>query len=114
MLSNKEEAEVACIRAGKKSGDLVHPLPYAPDLHFADLKSSVADMKNSNLGKMEGPPSAVAGLFIASHVDFSDDIDWIHVDIGTQQRVSTFCLTETFQLLQLRVGSVPPASAHRW
>ncbi|KAH7719876.1 aminopeptidase in chromosome III [Aphelenchoides avenae] len=82
VLSNKEEAEVACIRAGKKSGDLVHPLPYAPDLHFADLKSSVADMKNSNLGKMEGPPSAVAGLFIASHVDFSDDIDWIHVDIA--------------------------------
>ena len=61
FLSNKEDWERAAIKAGKRSGDLVSPLPYCPDLRFPDLKSSLADMKNSNLGKTEGPASAVAG-----------------------------------------------------
>ena len=54
VLSNNEESEQAVLKAGKKSGDLMHPLPYFPDLHFADLKSEIADMKNSNLGTMQG------------------------------------------------------------
>jgi probable aminopeptidase NPEPL1 len=54
VLCNKEASELAMIKAGKKSGDLAHPLPYAPDLHFSDLKSEIADMKNSNLGTMQG------------------------------------------------------------
>lgn len=40
---------------------MVHPLPYAPDLHFSDLKSTLADMNNANFGKKDGPPSAIAG-----------------------------------------------------
>jgi len=83
FLSNKEDWEKAAIKAGKRSGDLVSPLPYCPDLHFPDLKSSLADMKNSNLGKMEGPPSAVAGLFIGSHMDFSEEVNWLHFDIAS-------------------------------
>ncbi|CAD5229480.1 unnamed protein product [Bursaphelenchus okinawaensis] len=82
VLCNKEDTEQKVVKAGKRSGDLVHPLPYAPDLHFSDLKSQIADMKNSNLGSMEGPPSAIAGLFIASQINFSEDVDWIHVDIA--------------------------------
>jgi probable aminopeptidase NPEPL1 len=82
VLCNNDESEKQALLAGKKSGDLVHPLPYAPDLHFSDLKSQIADMKNSNLGNMEGPPSSIAGLFIASHVDFPTDINWTHVDIA--------------------------------
>uniref|UniRef100_A0A1I7SM94 CYTOSOL_AP domain-containing protein n=2 Tax=Bursaphelenchus xylophilus TaxID=6326 RepID=A0A1I7SM94_BURXY len=82
VLCNKEETERLVVKSGRKSGDLVHPLPYAPDLHFSDLKSQVADMKNSNLGSMEGPPSAIAGLFIASHIDFTEDVNWIHLDIA--------------------------------
>lgn len=61
VLTNKEEWEQASIKAGRRSGDLIYPMPYSPDLHFPDLKSALADMKNSNLGKMEGPPSAIAG-----------------------------------------------------
>jgi probable aminopeptidase NPEPL1 len=82
VLCNNDESELEMLKAGKKSGDLVHPLPYAPDLHFSDLKSQVADMKNANLGGMEGPPSSIAGLFIASHVDFASDFNWIHVDFA--------------------------------
>ncbi|KAI1732437.1 cytosol aminopeptidase family, catalytic domain-containing protein [Ditylenchus destructor] len=61
---------------------MVHPLPYAPDLHFPDLKSTLADMTNANFGKKDGPPSAIAGLFIGAHIDFSDEVDWLHVDIA--------------------------------
>jgi len=88
ILCNHENAEVECVRAGKKSGDLVHPLPYAPDLHFSDLKSPFADMKNSNLGSMDGPPSSIAGLFIASHIDFASDVDWLHIDMANVACVS--------------------------
>jgi probable aminopeptidase NPEPL1 len=40
ILCNRDEAESDMIKAGKKSGDLVHPLPYCPELHFADFKST--------------------------------------------------------------------------
>lgn len=82
VLTNSEEWEKRVCLAGKFSGDLVHPLPFCPDLHFGDLKSPVADMRNANLGKMQGPPSCIAGLFIASHIDFGKDVDWIHIDFA--------------------------------
>ena len=53
LVTNCELWERRCVAAGLRSGDLIYPLVYAPDLHLADLtKSVVADMKNSNLGKM--------------------------------------------------------------
>ena len=33
--------------AGVVSGDLLHPLPFTPELHFSEFASAVADMKNS-------------------------------------------------------------------
>uniref|UniRef100_A0A915EPT9 Cytosol aminopeptidase domain-containing protein n=1 Tax=Ditylenchus dipsaci TaxID=166011 RepID=A0A915EPT9_9BILA len=83
ILSNKEDLEIECLKAGRKSGDLVHALPYAPDLHFGDLKSTIADMTNvSGSGKYIGAPSSTAGLFIAKHIDFSDSVNWLHIDIA--------------------------------
>lgn len=38
---------MACVKAGRKCGDLVHPLVYCPELHFNEFSSAVADMKNS-------------------------------------------------------------------
>lgn len=46
-MTNSEEWEVACVRAGRSSGDLAHPLVYCPELHFTEFTSAVADMKNS-------------------------------------------------------------------
>lgn len=46
-MTNSEEWEVACVRAGRSSGDLAHPLVYCPELHFSEFTSAVADMKNS-------------------------------------------------------------------
>ena len=52
VVSNLEEVEVAAVRAGKASGDTVHPLPYAPELYRKEFKSQVADMKNSVKDRM--------------------------------------------------------------
>ena len=43
--------------AGRRSGDLVHPMVYCPELHFGEFASAVADMKNSSA------VSILAGLF---------------------------------------------------
>ena len=47
LLTNREAWEKACCEAGRTSGDLLHPLIYCPELHFAEFASSLADMKNS-------------------------------------------------------------------
>lgn len=47
VMANNEQWEVACVRAGRSSGDLAHPLVYCPELHFSEFTSAMADMKNS-------------------------------------------------------------------
>lgn len=47
VMTNSEEWEAACVRAGRSSGDLTHPLVYCPELHFSEFTSAIADMKNS-------------------------------------------------------------------
>ncbi|VDN07339.1 unnamed protein product [Thelazia callipaeda] len=83
VLTNSDKWEDLICKAGRASGDLVHPLPFCPDIHFNDLKSPVADMRNSTFGKMQGPSSSVAGLFIGSHIDFGNGLNWIHLDIAS-------------------------------
>ncbi|CAG9533689.1 unnamed protein product [Cercopithifilaria johnstoni] len=83
VLTNSEEWENRACKAGQASGDLVHPLPFCPDLHFNDLKSPIADMRNSTFAKGQGPKSSIAGLFIASHIDFGSGLNWIHFDIAS-------------------------------
>ncbi|XP_053540209.1 probable aminopeptidase NPEPL1 isoform X1 [Ictalurus punctatus] len=50
IMTNSEQWEMACVRAGRSSGDLTHPLVYCPELHFSEFTSAVADMKNSVAG----------------------------------------------------------------
>lgn len=47
ILTNSEEWETRALEAGRKSGDLLAPLVYCPELHFTEFSSTVADMKNS-------------------------------------------------------------------
>ena len=47
VLTNCEDCQKAIFDAGRTSGDLNFPLPFCPELHFSEFKSSVADMKNS-------------------------------------------------------------------
>ncbi|XP_021110827.1 probable aminopeptidase NPEPL1 isoform X3 [Heterocephalus glaber] len=81
VLTNSAEWEAACVKAGRKCGDLVHPLVYCPELHFSEFTSAVADMKNS-VADRDNSPSSCAGLFIASHIGFDWPGVWVHLDIA--------------------------------
>ncbi|XP_049588704.1 probable aminopeptidase NPEPL1 [Syngnathus scovelli] len=82
VMTNSEQWETACVRAGRSSGDLAHPLVYCPELHFTEFASALADMKNS-VADRENAQSSCAGLFIASHLGFDWPGVWVHVDIAS-------------------------------
>ncbi|XP_026801410.1 probable aminopeptidase NPEPL1 [Pangasianodon hypophthalmus] len=82
IMTNSEQWETACVRAGRSSGDLTHPLVYCPELHFSEFTSAVADMKNS-VADRENAQSSCAGLFIGSHLGFDWPGVWVHVDIAS-------------------------------
>lgn len=47
LLTNNDAWESVAVATGKKCGDLCYPIIYAPELHFSEFKSEIADMKNS-------------------------------------------------------------------
>ncbi|XP_074644678.1 putative aminopeptidase NPEPL1 isoform X2 [Tubulanus polymorphus] len=81
MLTNNEDWEPMCVRAGLNSGDLIHPMPYTPEIHFNEFASAVADMKNSVADRSNAQVSC-AGLFIGAHIGFDYPGTWIHVDMA--------------------------------
>lgn len=82
IVTNNEDMEAACLRAGRNSGDLVHPLPYTPELHFAEFSSVLADMKNS-VAERSNAQVSCAGLFIQSHIGFDYTGTWLHIDMAS-------------------------------
>eukprot|EP00339_Tiarina_fusa_P003018 CAMPEP_0117009800 /NCGR_PEP_ID=MMETSP0472-20121206/8798_1 /TAXON_ID=693140 ORGANISM="Tiarina fusus, Strain LIS" /NCGR_SAMPLE_ID=MMETSP0472 /ASSEMBLY_ACC=CAM_ASM_000603 /LENGTH=304 /DNA_ID=CAMNT_0004712167 /DNA_START=648 /DNA_END=1562 /DNA_ORIENTATION=+ len=81
IICNSDSIEAKAVLAGKKSGDLCHPLPYCPELFTVEFESKVADMKNSVKNRNNAQPSCAA-QFIASHlVDYENE--WIHVDMAS-------------------------------
>lgn len=68
VLSDDEAMERACVDAGRASGDLAHPLPYAPEFFTKEFGSKIADMKNSVKDRTNAQTSC-AGQFIANHLD---------------------------------------------
>jgi len=81
ILTNNEDMETCCVKAGKTSGDLVFPVPYTPEFHFDEFKSHIADMKNSVKNRGNAQVSC-AGLFIGSHIGFDYEGVWLHVDMA--------------------------------
>ena len=85
ILSNQAELEELAVEVGLQSGDLVHPLPYCPELLNSEFKSEVADMRNSVKDRMNAQ-SSCAGHFIEQHlVGVSGEAyqgGWLHVDIA--------------------------------
>lgn len=47
IASNDEELEKRAVVSGRRTGDLVHPLIFCPELHKDQFKSEVADLTNS-------------------------------------------------------------------
>jgi probable aminopeptidase NPEPL1 len=81
IYTNSESVEVAAVAAGKRAGEPVHPMVYAPELFRKEFKSNVADMKNSVKDRMNAQ-SSCAGQFIANHIPEGNETNWIHVDIA--------------------------------
>jgi len=80
LVSNREGLEDAAVRAGTLSGDLAHPLPFAPELYQGEFSSKVADMRNSVANRMNAQTSCAA-QFVYDHI--ADlDLPWLHVDMA--------------------------------
>jgi len=80
IVSNDEALEAHAVAAGKRSGDLVFPLPYAPELYRAELASPVADMRNSVKDRMNAQSSCAAQFVAESLTDPA--ARWLHVDMA--------------------------------
>jgi len=81
IYTNSEAVEIAAVAAGKRAGEPVHPMIYAPELFRKEFKSHVADMKNSVKDRMNAQ-SSCAGQFIGNHLPEDNAPNWIHVDIA--------------------------------
>jgi probable aminopeptidase NPEPL1 len=84
IVCNDADLENHTVALGKKCGDLVHPLPYCPELFIKEFKSEVADMKNSVKDRMNAQ-SSCAGHFVEAHLSSENrnyEGQWLHIDIA--------------------------------
>ncbi|HIG86822.1 MAG TPA: leucyl aminopeptidase family protein [Planctomycetes bacterium] len=80
LVSDDEDLENILVQAGRHTGELVHPLPYAPEFHRKEFVSTVADMRNSVKDRMNAQ-SSCAGEFIRWQLD-GTKARWAHVDLA--------------------------------
>lgn len=80
VMSNDARVERVLVDAGLDSGDVCHPLIFAPELFQAEFKSPIADMRNS-VKNRNNAQSSCAGQFIYSHID-DTAAKWGHVDLA--------------------------------
>ena len=81
LYCNDDELEQRAVAAGRRSGDLVHPLPYNPEFYRREFASTVADMRNS-VKDRNNAQSSCAGQFIGNHLMATGyDRPWLHVDM---------------------------------
>ncbi len=80
VATNRNGLEALAVRAGRRTGDLTHPLLFIPEFFKKEFASKVADMRNSVKNRMNAP-SSCAGQFVYNHIE---DLDrpWIHLDIA--------------------------------
>jgi len=79
-ISNRAGIETLAVECGRSTGDLTHPLMFAPELFHQEFKSKVADMRNSVADRMNAQTSAAA-QFIYNHIEELDR-PWVHLDIA--------------------------------
>ncbi len=81
IVSNDEGLEARALAAGRRSGDLVFALPYAPELFRGEFHSQVADLRNSVKDRMNAQ-SSCAAQFVAESLPPADAVRWLHVDMA--------------------------------
>ncbi|MCB9654201.1 MAG: leucyl aminopeptidase family protein [Deltaproteobacteria bacterium] len=80
FISNDADLEQLAVTLGRQCGDLVHPLPFAPEFFQQEFRSPVADMRNSVKTRFNAQ-SSCAGQFIYSHIE-NTSVRWGHIDLA--------------------------------
>jgi probable aminopeptidase NPEPL1 len=80
IFSNTKKLEKIVVDAGFASGDLAHPLMFAPEFYKREFRSTIADMRNSvrNRGNAQ---ASCAAQFIYWHIE-DTKVAWCHVDLA--------------------------------
>ena len=89
-VTNRDKIEDLAVKLGKETGDLVSPLPFAPEIFKAEFASKVADMRNSVKNRMNAQ-SSCAAQFIYNHIE-DVDTPWLHIELAgpaTSQGIGT-------------------------
>jgi probable aminopeptidase NPEPL1 len=81
IIANDERVEQALLDAGRATGDLCWPLPFAPELYRSEFASPVADMRNSVKNRSNAQVSCAAE-FVHWHLD-GTKASWGHVDLAS-------------------------------
>lgn len=81
FITPSESIEKALISSGKRTGDLVFPMLYCPELLMSQFDSKVADMKNSVKDRMNAQ-SSCAGHFVESHLHADFKGEYLHIDMA--------------------------------
>ncbi|MBI5851304.1 MAG: leucyl aminopeptidase family protein [Planctomycetes bacterium] len=80
VVSNDAGLEELFVRCGRECGDLVHPLPFAPEFYRQEFASPLADLRNSVKDRNNAQTSCAA-QFIHEHVGDAK-VRWLHVDLA--------------------------------
>ncbi|MBC8067363.1 MAG: leucyl aminopeptidase family protein [Deltaproteobacteria bacterium] len=84
VMSNDDELEQTAVAAGRESGDLVHPLPFAPELYLHEFRSPIADLRNS-VANRNNAQASCAAQFIYAHIAQAPQAAarrWCHIDLA--------------------------------
>ncbi|MEQ9499228.1 MAG: leucyl aminopeptidase family protein [Deltaproteobacteria bacterium] len=80
VVSNDGDLEKHFVESGFATGDLVHPLIFAPELYKQEFSSKVADMKNSVKNRANAQ-SSCAAQFVYNHIE-DTKVGWVHIDLA--------------------------------
>lgn len=80
VVANDEAVEKVLLDAGRATGDLCWPLPFAPAFYRGEFASPVADMRNSVKNRNNAQASCAAE-FVHWHLD-GTAARWGHVDLA--------------------------------
>jgi leucyl aminopeptidase len=76
VITRDFELSTQMMAIGESSGEHVWPLPLHPN-HFEQIKSPIADIKNSGAGN---PGASIGAAVVATFID--EDLPWVHLDIA--------------------------------
>ncbi len=84
VVTNDAGLEARFVETGHATGELCHPLPFAPELYRREFESPVADLRNSVKNRMNAQ-TACAAYFVYAQIEKAPRARrrlWGHVDLA--------------------------------